>query len=104
MSDPISTQVADESPYVAAPTRPGAASRKARRPRAPRKVTRFTLDLEHQQHLALRTFALVNGIEAAPVLRTLIYLLESDPTLADRVLDELFAEDEVESNFTPDGV
>jgi len=75
-------------------TRPAAASRKARRPKEARKVTRYTLDLEQQQHMHLRLFALQHGVEASRICRTLLYLLESDPKIAERVLDELFADDE----------
>jgi len=76
-------------------TRPAVASRKARRPREPRKVTRYTLDLERNQHQFLRLFSLQHEVEASKVMRTLLYLLEADSTLADRVLGELFADDDV---------
>lgn len=79
---------------VAAPTRPAVASRRARRGSAGRRaVTRYTLDLENQQHMFLRLFSLQNDVEASKVCRTLLYLLESDPEVQNRVLNELFADD-----------
>jgi hypothetical protein len=96
------TPTNDADPYVTAATRPSAASRKGRRPRAPRAVTRFTLDLEAHQHQALRMFAVVHQVEASVVCRTLLWLLENDKALADRVLDEIFSEEEP-SNFVPEG-
>lgn len=80
--------------YVPAPTRPAIAPRRARRATAQRKVTRYTLDLETEQHMFLRLFSIQNQTEASRVCRTLLYLLESDPTLQQRVYDELFAEDD----------
>lgn len=79
-----------------APTRPTVASRRARRPKEARKVTRYTLDLETQQHRFLRLFAIQHDVEASKVMRTLLWLLEADPTLQARVIDELFADDEPE--------
>lgn len=80
-------------------TRPAVASRHARRPAAgPRKVTRYTLDLEAEMHLHLRMFAVQHGIEASKIMRTLLYLLEAGnelpagKTLRDLVLEELFAD------------
>ena len=67
---------------------------RARRPKQPRKVTRFTLDLEAAQHQWLRLFSLSNGVESSKVCRVLLYLLEADQSLQQRVYDELFAEDE----------
>lgn len=89
-ADPV-----DPAPQLAVvPTRPAVASRRARRGKEPRKVTRYTLDLETQQHKYLRMFALDNDTEASKVMRTLLYLLEADETLRQRVRDELFAEDD----------
>jgi hypothetical protein len=107
MTASVSTEPAGATPtegvqYSNAPTRPAAASRHARRPKAPRKVTRFTLDLEAPTHFFLRMWSLQEGVESARVLRTLLWLLEADPSLADRVREELFA-DEEPSNFTPEG-
>lgn len=80
---------------VAAPTRPATASRRARRPRGnTRSVTRYTLDLEANQHMFLRLFSLQNDVEASKVCRTLLYLLESDASVQQRVINELFGDDD----------
>lgn len=94
MSDTVGTDAAPEVEHTLAPTRPAAASRHARRPKAQRKVTRYTLDLESEMHLFLRLYSIQNGVEASRVCRTLLYLLEADESLQQRVYDELFAEDE----------
>lgn len=82
-------------------TRPAVASRKARRPAGgARKVTRYTLDLEAEMHKGLRLFAISHDVDASKVMRGLLWLLmagnELPPgqTLADLVLNEIFAEDE----------
>lgn len=80
------------------PTRPAVASRKARRPKEARKVTRYTLDLEREQHAFLRLYALQNETEASKVMRTLLYLLEADASLQQRVYGELFAEELTDEN------
>jgi hypothetical protein len=95
------TDDAVPAPVAGLPTtRPAVASRKARRPAGgARKVTRYTLDLEVQQHKFLRWFAIDNEIEASKVMRGLLYLLEAGNdlpagvTLRDLVIDEIFAED-----------
>lgn len=82
-------------------TRPLTAGRKART--TDRKVTRFTLDLEPEQHRFLKLFAVTHGIEASKVMRSLLYLLEagqplnSGRLLEDLVLDEVLGVDEDEA-------
>lgn len=83
-----------EDVYAAAPTRPAVASHRARRPRQPRKVTRFTLDLEANQHTFLRLYAISNNTESSRVMRCLLWLLEADESLQQRVYDELFADED----------
>lgn len=97
----VAESVATEDAAPKAPSRPASASRKARRPAGgARKVTRYTLDLESQQHLYLRMFAISNGLEASKVMRGLLFLLEAGNelpggvTLADLLLDEIFADEE----------
>ena len=91
-------------------TRPAVASRKARRPiGGVRKVTRYTLDLETEQHRFLRIWAVTHEVNASKCMRALLFLLEAGnelphgKTLSDLVLDEIFAEDEVddEAGATP---
>lgn len=88
-ADPV-----DLPPPGDTPTRPTVASRRARRTREPRKVIRYTLDLEQEQHRFLRLYALQNDVEASKVMRTLLYLLEADDTLQQRVFTELFGADD----------
>lgn len=80
----------DGTTEVASRTRPVRAPRRATGARGTKKVTRYTLDLDGQQHLFLRMFALQNEVDASKVMRTLLYFLESDQDLANRVLDEIF--------------
>lgn len=84
-------------------TRPAVASRRARQGQKTRNVTRYTLDLEKNQHQFLRLFAISNECDASKVMRTLLYLLEADDTLANRVLDELFGEEDAPSADLADG-
>jgi hypothetical protein len=99
-----------ETPVVAIPaTRPNVASRRARRPAGgTRKVSRYTLDLETEQHKFLRMFAITNEVEASKVMRTLLYLLEAPnelpagSTLSDLVLDEIFADDTAVNEEAPE--
>jgi hypothetical protein len=74
-----------------ASTRPTAVTRHASR--VQRKVIRFTLDLEKEQHTYLKLFAFQNGVQSALVMRTLLYLLEMDKDLATRVIEEIYGEE-----------
>lgn len=58
-----------------------------------RKVTRFSLDLDKEQHKFLKLFALSNDIKASNVVRALLFLLETDLELANRVIDEIFIDE-----------
>lgn len=64
--------------------------------RTPRKIVRFSLDLDVEQKNFLKLFATNNDIQAAVVLRALIYCLETDINLANKVLDAIFIEPEVD--------
>lgn len=90
----MSTTTGTDEAFVSSPTRPQTVSRHANRPRAARRVTRYTLDLDQEQHRFLRLFALQNGIQASLVMRALLYLLETDINIANRVIDEIYADDE----------
>lgn len=57
-----------------------------------RKTTRVTLDLDFEQHRFLKLFALENSIQSSVILRALLYCLETDEDLANKVIDEIFAE------------
>lgn len=64
----------------------------------PRKIVRFSLDLDVEQKNFLKLFATNNDIQAAVVLRALIYCLETDVKLANQVLDAIFIDPEVDEN------
>lgn len=57
-----------------------------------RKTVRFTLDLDSEQHRFLKLFSIENGIQSSVIMRALIYILEVDEEVANRVIDEIFAE------------
>lgn len=59
---------------------------------ANRKTTRITLDLDPEQHRFLKLFSVENGIQSSVILRALLYCLEIDEKLANKVIDEIFAE------------
>jgi hypothetical protein len=65
-----------------------------------RRIVRFSLDLEAEQKNFVRLFALKNGINASVVMRALLYILETDPSFANRVIDLIFEvpEEEVETD------
>lgn len=52
-----------------------------------RRVTRYSLDLDAEQHKFLKLFAINNDVRAALVVRALLYLLETDFEIANRVID-----------------
>lgn len=54
--------------------------------RAPGRKVRVTLDLTREQHQFLRRFAFEAEADASSVLRALLFLLEKDSALAERVL------------------
>lgn len=100
------TDHAADLPLEDASTRPSVVTRRAAHPK--RKVVRFTLDLDREQHQFLRLFALQNGVQASLVMRTLLYILETNLEIATRVIDEIYADQEdtvVEgAEATADGV
>ncbi len=69
-----------------------------------RRVVRFSLDLDVEQRNYLRLFALKNEISASIVMRAMIYILETDPRFANRVIDEIFVAPEVEADDLEDGL
>lgn len=71
------------SPKVA-PTSPDSAS--------DRKVIRFTLDLDFEQHKFLKLFSLENGVQASVVMRTLLLKLETDKKLREKILNMIFSD------------
>lgn len=58
-----------------------------------RKTTRFSVDLEIEQHQFLKEFSAENDIKASVIMRALIYLMEIDETIANRIIDKIFEDD-----------
>lgn len=87
-----SSEITDVIPEAtdATQTRPSVAPRQARHAAGTRRVTRYTLDLEAEQHKFLRMYAVSHDVEASKVMRTLLFLLEADQSLSKRVLQEIF--------------
>jgi hypothetical protein len=61
-----------------------------------RSIVRFSLDLEAEQKNFLKLFALKGGINSSVVMRAMIYVLETDPTFANRIIDLIFSVPEEE--------
>lgn len=57
-----------------------------------RSTIRFSVDLDPEQHKFLKLFSIENGIQASVIMRALIYQLEINEELANRVIDEIFSE------------
>lgn len=74
----------------ARPSRPSGADRRAARRNA--DVQRYTVDLGREQRLALSLWAAQWEVDKSKIVRTLLYLLEADPTLRARVQAEIFAD------------
>lgn len=62
-----------------------------------RKTTRFSVDLGVEQHQFLKIFSAENDIKASVIMRALIYLMEIDESIANRVIDIIFEEKKTES-------
>lgn len=78
-------------------TRPRVVAKNADRSVAQRRIVRFTLDLDREQHNYLKSFAGVNGVKAALVLRALLALMEASPSLAQGVIDSIFDDEEYDN-------
>lgn len=61
-------------------------------PPVKRKTVRFTIDFDAEQHRFLKLFSLESGVQAALVIRALVYLLEVSSDMANAVIDEIFGE------------
>jgi hypothetical protein len=77
------------SPLVPAAASPAPVSLRTQREET---VTRYALRLPHELHRFLRQYALDHHIDASEVVRALLSLLEQDPALSDRVLDQVKVE------------
>jgi len=69
-------------------TRPNQAHRVAAKRNA--DVQRYTVDLDREQRRTLALCAAEWEVDKSRIVRTLLYLLESDQQLRDRVQEELF--------------
>lgn len=90
MSTPAESE--DQNTAPERPTRPTQVDRRATRRNS--DVQRYTVDLDREQR---RTLALLSAdweVDKSKIIRTLLYLLEADTSLRDRVQAELFTEDE----------
>jgi hypothetical protein len=77
-------------------TRPNLASRQAKKRGS--DVQRYTVDLDRAQRRTLSLWSAEWEVDKSKVIRTLIYLLEADPKLRERVHNELFYEEDSESD------
>lgn len=68
----------------------------------PRRIVRFSLDLDVNQRNFIRMFALRNEISASIVMRALIHELESDPDFANKVIDVIYSVPDVEPDYDDD--
>lgn len=57
-----------------------------------RKVIRFTLDLDFEQHKLLKLFSLENNVQSSVVMRTLLLKLETDKKLREKILNMIFSD------------
>lgn len=57
-----------------------------------RDTIRFTLDMDRLQHSFIRRFSIDSGVKTSVLIRALLYILETDEDLANRVIDEIFSE------------
>ena len=73
-------------------TRPSNAPRKAARRNS--AVQRYTVDLDKEQRRTLALYAAEWEVDKSRIVRTLLYLLEAEQTLRDRVQGELFLDEE----------
>lgn len=71
-------------------TRPSQVSHRAARRNG--DVQRYTVDLDREQRRTLALCAAEWEVDKSRIVRTLLYLLESDASLRDRVQAELFAD------------
>lgn len=63
-------------------------------------VARISLEVDVEQKQYLQMFSIQNGIPASVTMRCLLYLLEVDVELQNRVIDEIFlSPDEVEVEY-----
>jgi hypothetical protein len=77
-------------------TRPNNASRQAKKRGG--DIQRYTVDLSREQRRALSMWSAEWEVDKSKIVRTLIYLLEADKEIRNRVQSELFYEEESDSD------
>lgn len=82
----------DENIESGKATRPAVADRRAARRNA--DVQRYTVDLSRDQRRTLALWAAEWEVDKSKIIRTLVYLLEADPTLRARVQAEIFTDED----------
>lgn len=73
-----------------AKTRPGHVTHRAARRNG--DIQRYTVDLDREQRRTLALCAADWEVDKSRIVRTLLYLLESDASLRERVQQELFSD------------
>lgn len=100
--DATPTTAPQAAPVNLPTTRPATTPTRARRPAGQRKVIRYTLDLDSELHRGLKLLAVAHDVSASVLLRqTLLWLTSPEPlpggrTLADLVIEQVYAEDPTE--------
>jgi hypothetical protein len=93
MSEP-ETDIPVDQAFPAGPgTRPNLVTHRAARRNG--DVQRYTVDLDREQRRTLALCAAEWEVDKSRIVRTLLYLLESDDSLRERVQQELFDENVV---------
>lgn len=77
-------------------TRPNSVSRQAKKRGG--DIQRYTVDLSREQRRALALWSAEWEVDKSKIVRTLIYLLEADKEIRNRVQNELFYEEEPNSD------
>lgn len=54
-------------------------------------MQRYTVDLSKEQRVSLAMYAALWGVDKSRIVRTLLFLLDGDATLRERVQQELFS-------------
>lgn len=75
-------------------TRPNQVPRQAKK--RTNDVQRYTVDLDRSQRRSLALWSAEWEVDKSKIVRTLIYLLEADPEVRNRVQNELFLDEETE--------
>lgn len=89
-SEPAAAGSALPEPPSGGKTRPVQVTHRAARRNG--DIQRYTVDLDREQRRTLALCAADWEVDKSRIVRTLLYLLESDASLRERVQQELFSE------------